>query len=326
MASVAPTVTRTSVSGSSSSAVPRTLVRRHGLAQLGDAAARRVLVVALPDGGDGDLAQLLGAVGVGETLAEVDRAGVCGQLGHGGEDRRGEGAQAPGQIRVPRCHRDDRTGGDPRRLSSAPTVLSIANYNMHCGMDGWGRPFDYVAAIRRPRGRRDRDRGVVDDRGPRRGPGRGGGRARSATRSSRTPSAGAGASGPSPTPLRRGWPEPSWSRAATGRCTSTACAPTPTSVHASERWQQAEPGTWGIAVLVRPDLPIEDTRIVPMSVLRADRVERAALVVDLTVEGRPISVVGTHMSHLLYGSHRNWAELRRGLERRPGPTRCWRAT
>ena len=26
-------------------------------------------------------------------------------------------------------------------------MLSIANYNMHCGMDGWGRPYDYVAAI-----------------------------------------------------------------------------------------------------------------------------------------------------------------------------------
>ena len=34
--------------------------------------------------------------------------------------------------------------------------------------------------------------------------------------------------------------------------------------------------------------------------------------VDLTVEGRPISVAGTHMSHLHIGSHRNWAELRRG--------------
>ena len=27
------------------------------------------------------------------------------------------------------------------------TVLSIANFNMHCGMDGWGRPYDYLAAI-----------------------------------------------------------------------------------------------------------------------------------------------------------------------------------
>ena len=34
-----------------------------------------------------------------------------------------------------------------RRLTFGGTVLSIANYNMHCGMDGWGRPYDYVAAI-----------------------------------------------------------------------------------------------------------------------------------------------------------------------------------
>jgi endonuclease/exonuclease/phosphatase family metal-dependent hydrolase len=26
-------------------------------------------------------------------------------------------------------------------------VLSVANYNMHCGMDGWGRPYDYLDAI-----------------------------------------------------------------------------------------------------------------------------------------------------------------------------------
>ena len=41
--------------------------------------------------------------------------------------------------------------------------------------------------------------------------------------------------------------------------------------------------------------------------------------VDVTVEGRPISVVGTHMSHMLYGSHRNWAELRRGLKTEARP-------
>jgi endonuclease/exonuclease/phosphatase family metal-dependent hydrolase len=47
-----------------------------------------------------------------------------------------------------------------------------------------------------------------------------------------------------------------------------------------------------------------------MSLLKADVVRRAAVVVDLEVEGHPISLAGTHMSHLLYGSHRNWAELR----------------
>src|SRR5579863_127629 len=37
--------------------------------------------------------------------------------------------------------------GDSGRLTSAPTVLTVANYNMHCGMDGWGRPYDYLGAI-----------------------------------------------------------------------------------------------------------------------------------------------------------------------------------
>ena len=47
-----------------------------------------------------------------------------------------------------------------------------------------------------------------------------------------------------------------------------------------------------------------------MSQLRSDVVLRAALVVDVVVDGRLVSVAGTHMSHMHYGSHRNWAELR----------------
>ncbi len=90
-------------------------------------------------------------------------------------------------------------------------------------------------------------------------------------------------------------------------------------VRAMARWQEAERGTMGIAVLVRPELPIEATRLVPMRTLRADSVRRVALVVDLTVDGRPISVAGTHMSHLLFGSHRNWAELRRQLQTEARP-------
>jgi endonuclease/exonuclease/phosphatase (EEP) superfamily protein YafD len=86
-----------------------------------------------------------------------------------------------------------------------------------------------------------------------------------------------------------------------------------------ERWQEAEPGSMNIAVLVRRTLPMEATRVVPLRRLRADRVRRAALVVDLTVEGRPLSVAGTHMSHLIYGSPHNFMELRRLLltEARP---------
>ncbi len=48
-------------------------------AQLGDARAGRVLVVPGPDGGDRGLGDDRRAVGVGEALAEVDRAGARGQ-------------------------------------------------------------------------------------------------------------------------------------------------------------------------------------------------------------------------------------------------------
>jgi len=37
--------------------------------------------------------------------------------------------------------------GDSGRLSSARIVLTVSNYNMHCGMDGWGRPYDYIEVI-----------------------------------------------------------------------------------------------------------------------------------------------------------------------------------
>ena len=75
----------------------------------------------------------------------------------------------------------------------------------------------------------------------------------------------------------------------------------------------------GIAVLVRPEIPIEASRFVPCARPAGRPLRRAAIVVDLTVDGRPISVGSTHMSHLLYGSHRNWAELRRRLRTEARP-------
>ena len=70
----------------------------------------------------------------------------------------------------------------------------------------------------------------------------------------------------------------------------------------------------GIAVLVRPAIPIEASRVLHLHLLRADRLHRAAIVVDVTLDGHPVSVAGIHMSHLLYGSPRNFAELRRRLQ------------
>jgi endonuclease/exonuclease/phosphatase family metal-dependent hydrolase len=190
-------------------------------------------------------------------------------------------------------------------------VLSVANFNMHCGMDGWGRPFDFIAPI----AALDADVIMLEESWTTEG--RSESQAEEAARTlgyqivTRTLGRGRRIT-PQPD-SGDGWvARPAWSPRNRALYLE-ALRPFPESVHALPRWQEAEPGTWGIAVLVRPHLPMEDTRIVPMSALRADRVERVALVVDLSVEGRPISVVGTHMSHLHFGSHRNWSELRRAL-------------
>ncbi len=199
-------------------------------------------------------------------------------------------------------------------------MLSIANFNMHCGMDGWGRPFDYLGAIESF----GTDVIVLEEAWTADGDDEGQAELAAAHLGYQVfthmlaegrrirPQPGAGSS----------WiAQPSWS----GRNRALymdGLRTQPEKVRALARWQEAEPGRWGIAVLVRPDWPVEATRLLHMSVLPSDMVRRAALVVDLTVEGHPISLVGTHMSHLLYGSHRNWAELRRQLRRGAAPMPC----
>jgi endonuclease/exonuclease/phosphatase family metal-dependent hydrolase len=191
-------------------------------------------------------------------------------------------------------------------------VLTIANYNMHCGMDGWGRPYDYIAAI----AALDADIIVLEEAWTVEGDDSGGQSVEAARHLGYQVVAhtlGEGRrirpqhSAPSSWRAKPIWREQNMALYLDG------VRPLPDRVLAMPRYQEAEPGTWGIAVLVRPGLPIEATRLVHMRILRADRVTRAALVVDLTVEGVPISVAGTHMSHLHMGSFRNWAELRRQL-------------
>ena len=151
-------------------------------------------------------------------------------------------------------------------------MLSIANYNMHCGMDGWGRPYDYVAAI----ASLDADVIVLEEAWTVLGDD-GGGQAAEAARHLGYQIVGAHArleGGGSGRRRRR--------RATPGRPADLAdenkalymdgVRPVSAKVQALARWQEAEQGTWGIAVLVRPALPIEATRVLPMRTLRADRV------------------------------------------------------
>lgn len=196
-------------------------------------------------------------------------------------------------------------------------MLSVANFNIHCGMDGWGQPFDHVAAI----AALDADVIMIEESWTADGAPLGQAEDAAAALGYRalTHAIGRGRRIRPQERRRERWgARPVWSQENLALYLE-GVRPYPDKIHALERYRDAEPGTFNIAVLVRRGLAIEGTRLVPMRVLRADRVERAALVVDLTVEGRPLSVVGTHMSHLHAGSHRNWTDLRRALHTEARP-------
>jgi endonuclease/exonuclease/phosphatase family metal-dependent hydrolase len=196
-------------------------------------------------------------------------------------------------------------------------VLSVANYNMHCGMDGWGRPYDYLGAI----ASLDADVIVLEESWTPEGAAVG--QAEEAARALgfevRTHQLGEGRRilpQPDATDAWVAWPP--WAEQ-NRALYMDGLRPANASWQTLERWQEAERGSFGIAMLVRPTLPIEATRLVHMSQLPRDSVRRAALVVDLSVDGHPISIAGTHMSHLLFGSPRNWSELRRQLKTEARP-------
>jgi endonuclease/exonuclease/phosphatase family metal-dependent hydrolase len=198
-------------------------------------------------------------------------------------------------------------------------VLIVANFNVHAGVDGWGRPFDLVAAC----AQLNADVLVLQEAWTSDGEGPGSGQAEQiaaalgydlvtcklATGRRARPHAAATA---------RWMPHLGYRAGMRSLYVSTVRPP-----HAAEaaavRYQQAETGAWGIAVLTRGDLAVEGTRELWMPALPRDRVVRAAIVVDVTCEGVPLSIVGTHMSHLQYGSHRNYADFRRMLRTEARP-------
>ncbi len=191
-------------------------------------------------------------------------------------------------------------------------MLSIANFNMHCGMDGWGRPYDYLGAI----AALDADVIVLEEAWTTDGDDTGGQAAEAAgTLGYQLVSHELGRGRrirPQPGADHRWIAQPSMSD--TNRALyMDEFKPMRPRVYAMERWQQAEPGAIGIAVLVRPELPLEASRLVHLRPLRADPVRRAAIVVDLTVDGRPVSVAGIHMSHLVHGSPLHFRQLWRAL-------------
>jgi len=185
--------------------------------------------------------------------------------------------------------------------------LVVASYNLHAGIDGWGRPYDVVAACEAlhadvlvlqeawtPLGGEGLAARVARELGYRahevslaRG-----------VKLEAVPTAGHGW-GPrrhDPLHARRLWiggDEALLSRRL-------------------KRWKgQAEAGTWGIAVLSR--LPVVATTVIELGHLTRDFTRRAALRAEVDLDSRPFTVVGTHLAHFSHGSVSHLADLRRQL-------------
>jgi endonuclease/exonuclease/phosphatase family metal-dependent hydrolase len=198
---------------------------------------------------------------------------------------------------------------DSRRTAvPGRATLSVATFNLHAGVDGWGRPFDVVGACRAI----DADVLVLEETWT---PESETGTAATVGRALgyavfEQPLAGGRLAGPHPQADGR------WMKSFDWRGSSHAIyldseRPLSRKIGRSRRYLDAEPGHWGVAVLSR--LPVRGRRVVDLGLLKQDRARRFALVVEIEVGGMPLTVVGTHMSHLSYGAPIQFLRLSRAI-------------
>jgi endonuclease/exonuclease/phosphatase family metal-dependent hydrolase len=175
--------------------------------------------------------------------------------------------------------------------------LVVASFNVHGGVDGFGRPFDVVGACREL----DADVLVLQE--------------------TWSPPSGVALAAQVGDALGYKVEELALTRARLSSPPDDApAAPTwgpvvaaqrgPHGLHVGElrpghpgrRWRtgSVEEGAWGIAVLSR--VPVSATATLDLGQLPRDPARRGAITVDVDVEGRPLRVIGTHLSHLSHGS------------------------
>jgi endonuclease/exonuclease/phosphatase family metal-dependent hydrolase len=198
----------------------------------------------------------------------------------------------------------------PRKAIPDRATLSVATFNVHAGVDGWGRPFDVVGACRAI----DADVLVLEETWtPESGTGIAaavGGALGYAV--FEQPLAGGRLAGPHPHADGR------WMKAFDWRGSSHAIyldseRRFSSNLQRSRRYLEAEPGHWGVAVLSR--LPVRGRGVIDLGRLKQDRARRFALVLEIEVNGIPLTVVGTHMSHISYGAPIQFLRLSRALRR-----------
>jgi len=215
--------------------------------------------------------------------------------------------------------------------------IAVATFNVHCGVDGWGRPYDLKEVCRLL----DADVLVLQEAWtPLHGPSIAHqvGAALGYDVVSR-PFASGWLFQPRPEDRpRSSWGPTAWTRARTMRSirrrarVQRARLPGPTGTSRafddssalsetmadSHRVPEVAPrfqrGTWDLSVLTR--IPVAAVEFLDLGKLRSDPVRREAVVVtvhDTDAARRPVSIVGTHMSHLSDGSPWQYRRLARLL-------------
>ena len=198
--------------------------------------------------------------------------------------------------------------------------LTVASFNVHSGVDGWGRRFDVAAVC----AHLDADVIVLQESWT---PVGGKGMANEIGQqlgyfvSELTTCAGR-LSAAHPHPGKR-WKPPS--RRLDGPRVvlpdrTRAAAKTPISTQSptwpsTRRWPHgtgSERGCWNLAVLSR--LPVLHTDTIDLGQLRYDVARRGAIRIDVETRRGPVAVVGTHLAHLSRGSPLQIRRLRRWLE------------
>lgn len=174
--------------------------------------------------------------------------------------------------------------------------VTVASFNVHGGVDGFGRPFDVVAACRQL----DADLLILQE--------------------TWSPAAGE--------PLARAVGEALGYEVEELALTGARISPLGGLAGAPSAWgpvlrqngahglrvgqvrpgrprrspspDATEEGSWGIAMLCR--VPVLSTATLDLGQLARDPARRGALAVEVDIDGRPLRVIGTHMSHLSHGS------------------------
>jgi hypothetical protein len=207
--------------------------------------------------------------------------------------------------------------------------IVVANFNIHAGIDGWGREFDAASACLGI----DADVFVIEEDWVGDDPcesigarvAREGGyeiitAPLSQARRRRTTAS---------LPTRPGRWQPRWSP---GLLRPLLLDGPPGSRQARTTREvpstSTSSGSWATSLLVR--LPVLHSESVDLPLLHGDPARRKAIVATLEAGGRtPLTVIGVHLGHLTQGSPRQMRALARHVATLPGPTllvgdlNCW---